>query len=143
MFLSFPICLRLDALPSKALLYFLSPAPEPGRAKEKSTKYTSLFQGHFIYKNISEVRPLPSFSPTLLGDTRMLYFWFSEQVLNSLAKVAFQDGRLQLNLAEAELGVRGRLDCWDNHGCGGLHAFIPTQDWEEPKGNFGCRSEEP
>lgn len=57
----------------------------------------------------------------------MLYFWFSEQVLDSLAKVAFQDGRLQLSLAEAELRVRGRLDCWDNHVCDGLYAFIPTQ----------------
>lgn len=127
MFLSFPICLRLDTLPSKAPLFSLSPVPEPGRAKEKSIKYTSFLQGHFIYKNISEVRPLPSFSPTLLGDTRMLYFWFSEQVLDSLAKVAFQDGRLQLNLAEAELRVRGRLDCWDNHVCDGLYAFISIQ----------------
>lgn len=57
----------------------------------------------------------------------MLYFWFSEQVLNSLAMVAFQDGHLQLKLAEAELRVRDRLDCWDNHVCDGLYAFIPTQ----------------
>ncbi|XP_049999941.1 cholesteryl ester transfer protein isoform X2 [Alexandromys fortis] len=75
-----------------------------------ATYLESHHKGHFIYKNISEVRPLPSFSPTLLGDTRMLYFWFSEQVLDSLAKVAFQDGRLQLNLAEAELGAV--LETW-------------------------------
>ncbi|XP_075833048.1 cholesteryl ester transfer protein [Microtus pennsylvanicus] len=75
-----------------------------------ATYLESHHKGHFIYKNISEVRPLPSFSPTLLGDTRMLYFWFSEQVLDSLAKVAFQDGRLQLNLAEAEL--RAVLETW-------------------------------
>ncbi|CAO2610452.1 Cholesteryl ester transfer protein [Lemmus lemmus] len=80
-----------------------------------ATYLESHHKGYFTYKNISEVRPLSSFSPTLLGDTRMLYFWFSEQVLDSLAKVAFQDGRLQLNLAEAELRVRGRLDFWDNH----------------------------
>nr|XP_048288404.1 cholesteryl ester transfer protein isoform X2 [Myodes glareolus] len=75
-----------------------------------ATYLESHHKGHFIYKNISEVRLLPSFSPTLLGDTRMLYFWFSEQVLDSLAKVAFQDGRLQLNLAEAEL--RAVLETW-------------------------------
>ncbi|XP_057610239.1 cholesteryl ester transfer protein isoform X1 [Chionomys nivalis] len=75
-----------------------------------ATYLESHHKGHFIYKNISEERPLPSFSPTLLGDTRMLYFWFSEQVLDSLAKVAFQDGRLQLNLAEAEL--RAVLETW-------------------------------
>ncbi|KAH0501659.1 Cholesteryl ester transfer protein [Microtus ochrogaster] len=75
-----------------------------------ATYLESHHKGHFIYKNISEVRPLPSFSPTLLGNTRMLYFWFSEQVLDSLAKVAFQDGRLQLNLSEAEL--RAVLETW-------------------------------
>lgn len=107
--LSFPICLQLDALLSKAPLFSLRPAAEPSRAKEKGIHYTSFFQGHFIYKNISEVLPLPAFSPALLGDARMLYFWFSEQVLDSLAKVAFQDGRLQLSLEEAEFGVRGRV----------------------------------
>ncbi|CAO2610449.1 Cholesteryl ester transfer protein, partial [Lemmus lemmus] len=75
-----------------------------------ATYLESHHKGYFTYKNISEVRPLSSFSPTLLGDTRMLYFWFSEQVLDSLAKVAFQDGRLQLNLAEAEL--RAVLETW-------------------------------
>ncbi|XP_063467952.1 cholesteryl ester transfer protein isoform X4 [Symphalangus syndactylus] len=55
-------------------------------------------KGHFIYKNVSEDLPLPTFSPALLRDSRMLYFWFSEQVFHSLAKVAFQDGRLMLSL---------------------------------------------
>ncbi|XP_051057861.1 cholesteryl ester transfer protein [Phodopus roborovskii] len=75
-----------------------------------ATYLESHHKGHFIYKNTSEVLPLPAFSPTLLGDTRMLYFWFSEQVLDSLAKVAFQDGRLQLSLAEAEF--RAVLETW-------------------------------
>ncbi|XP_005078666.1 cholesteryl ester transfer protein [Mesocricetus auratus] len=75
-----------------------------------ATHLESHHKGHFVYKNISEALPLPAFSPTLLGDTRMLYFWFSEQVLDSLAKVAFQDGRLQLSLAEAEF--RAVLETW-------------------------------
>ncbi|EGW00062.1 Cholesteryl ester transfer protein [Cricetulus griseus] len=102
---------KKDTLPSKAPLFSLRLALESGRAKKKKNiQYTCFFQGHFIYKNISEVLPLPAFSPTLLGDTRMLYFWFSEQVLDSLAKAAFQDGRLQLNLAETELKVV--LETW-------------------------------
>lgn len=121
-------------------------ALESGRAKKKKNiQYTCFFQGHFIYKNISEVLPLPAFSPTLLGDTRMLYFWFSEQVLDSLAKAAFQDGRLQLNLAETELKVRGRVGWWDNHVCDGLYAFVPTQAWGSLKGTLGVgqKSHEP
>uniref|UniRef100_A0A8C5ZCC3 Cholesteryl ester transfer protein n=1 Tax=Marmota marmota marmota TaxID=9994 RepID=A0A8C5ZCC3_MARMA len=59
-------------------------------------------KGHFIYKNVSEDLPLPTFSPSLLGDARMLYFWFSEQVLDSLARAAFQDGRLRLSLTGEE-----------------------------------------
>ncbi|XP_059118683.1 cholesteryl ester transfer protein [Peromyscus eremicus] len=78
-----------------------------------ATYLESHHKGHFIYKNISEVLPLPAFSPSLLGDARMLYFWFSEQVLDSLAKVAFQDGRLQLSLEEAEF--RALLETWHFH----------------------------
>uniref|UniRef100_G1QQB2 Cholesteryl ester transfer protein n=1 Tax=Nomascus leucogenys TaxID=61853 RepID=G1QQB2_NOMLE len=64
-------------------------------------------KGHFIYKNVSEDLPLPTFSPALLGDSRMLYFWFSEQVFHSLAKAAFQDGRLMLSLMGDEFKVVG------------------------------------
>ncbi|KFO26961.1 cholesteryl ester transfer protein isoform X2 [Fukomys damarensis] len=63
-----------------------------------ATYLESHHKGCFIYKNVSEDLILPAFSPSLLGDSRMLYFWFSEQVLDSLAKAAFQDGRLTLNL---------------------------------------------
>ncbi|XP_003472123.1 cholesteryl ester transfer protein isoform X1 [Cavia porcellus] len=63
-----------------------------------ATYLESHHKGHFIYKNISEDLVLPTFSPSLLGESRMLYFWFSEQVLDSLAKAAFQDGRLTLSL---------------------------------------------
>ncbi|XP_002761042.2 cholesteryl ester transfer protein [Callithrix jacchus] len=67
-------------------------------------------KGHFIYKNVSEDLPLPTFSPTLLGDSRMLYFWFSEQVFHSLAKVAFQSGRLTLSLMGEEF--KEVLETW-------------------------------
>lgn len=76
-----------------------------------ATYLESHHKGHFIYKNVSEALPLPTFSPSLLGDSRMLYFWFSEQVLDALAKAAFQDGRLLLSLTgdefKAVLETRG------------------------------------
>uniref|UniRef100_A0A8C5K8X8 Cholesteryl ester transfer protein n=1 Tax=Jaculus jaculus TaxID=51337 RepID=A0A8C5K8X8_JACJA len=75
-----------------------------------ATYLESHHKGHFIYKNVSEDLPLPTFSPKLLGDARMLYFWFSEQVLDSLAKTAFQDGRLQLSLAGTEF--KAVLERW-------------------------------
>lgn len=70
-----------------------------------SSQRPGFLQGYFIYKNVSEDLPLPTFSPALLGDSRMLYFWFSEQVFHSLAKVAFQDGRLTLSMLFGRLGV--------------------------------------
>lgn len=82
-----------------------------------TTYLESHHKGHFIYKNVSEELPLPTFSPTLLGDSHMLYFWFSEQVLDSFAKVAFQDGRLQLSLTEAEF--KAMLETW---------SFTPNQE---------------
>ncbi|XP_020020196.1 cholesteryl ester transfer protein [Castor canadensis] len=67
-----------------------------------ATYLESHHKGYFIYKNVSEDFLLPTFSPTLLGDSHMLYFWFSEQVLDSLAKIAFQDDRLVLSLTGPE-----------------------------------------
>uniref|UniRef100_A0A8D2DTE7 Cholesteryl ester transfer protein n=1 Tax=Sciurus vulgaris TaxID=55149 RepID=A0A8D2DTE7_SCIVU len=67
-----------------------------------ATHLESHHKGHLVYKNVSEDRPLPAFAPRLLGASRMLYFWFSEQVLDSLAKAAFQDGRLMLRLTGDE-----------------------------------------
>ncbi|XP_062968587.1 cholesteryl ester transfer protein [Cynocephalus volans] len=67
-----------------------------------ATYLESHHKGHSIHKNVSEDLSLPTFSPTLLGDSRMLYFWFSEQVLDSLAKAAFQDGRFTLSLTGDE-----------------------------------------
>lgn len=75
-----------------------------------ATYLESHHKGHFIYKNVSEDLALPTFSPSLLGDSRMLYFWFSEQVLDSLAKAAFQDGRLTLSLTGDEF--KAALETW-------------------------------
>ncbi|KAM9191733.1 cholesteryl ester transfer protein isoform 1-T1 [Dugong dugon] len=68
----------------------------------KATYLESHHKGHVVYKNVSEDLSLPTFSSCLLGDSRMLYFWFSEQVLDSLAKAAFQEGRLMLSLTGDE-----------------------------------------
>ncbi|XP_042545926.1 cholesteryl ester transfer protein isoform X1 [Dipodomys spectabilis] len=67
-----------------------------------ATYLESHHKGHLLYKNISEDLPLPTFSPALLGDGRMLYFWFSDHVLDNLAKAAFQDDQLVLSLTGAE-----------------------------------------
>ncbi|XP_069848447.1 cholesteryl ester transfer protein isoform X2 [Dipodomys merriami] len=67
-----------------------------------ATYLESHHKGHLLYKNTSEDLPLPTFSPTLLGDGRMLYFWFSDHVLDNLAKAAFQDDQLVLSLTGAE-----------------------------------------
>ncbi|KAM6223742.1 cholesteryl ester transfer protein [Rhynchocyon petersi] len=69
----------------------------------KAAYLESHHKGHVIYRNVSEDFPLPTFSPSLFGDSRMLYFWFSEKVLDSLAKTAFKDGRLVLSLTGDEL----------------------------------------
>nr|XP_017197726.1 cholesteryl ester transfer protein isoform X1 [Oryctolagus cuniculus] len=67
-----------------------------------ATYLESHHKGHFTHKNVSEAFPLRAFPPGLLGDSRMLYFWFSDQVLNSLARAAFQEGRLVLSLTGDE-----------------------------------------
>ncbi|XP_062033297.1 cholesteryl ester transfer protein [Lepus europaeus] len=63
-----------------------------------ATYLESHHKGHFIHKNVSEAFQLRAFPPGLLGDSHMLYFWFSDQVLNSLARAAFEEGRLVLSL---------------------------------------------
>ncbi|XP_045149829.1 cholesteryl ester transfer protein [Echinops telfairi] len=68
----------------------------------KSTYLESHHKGYVIYRNVSQVLPLPTFAPSLLGDSRMLYFWFSDQVLDSLAQAAFLDGRFTLSLTGDE-----------------------------------------
>ncbi|MEE6499754.1 hypothetical protein FKM82_003575 [Ascaphus truei] len=60
-------------------------------------------KGFLLYKNHTVFFNDSVFSPALLSDHKMLYFWFSDHVLNSLAMAAFLDGRLALTLTGEEL----------------------------------------
>uniref|UniRef100_A0A8C3Y5F1 Cholesteryl ester transfer protein n=1 Tax=Catharus ustulatus TaxID=91951 RepID=A0A8C3Y5F1_CATUS len=55
-------------------------------------------KGLVLYNNTSSVLSDSVFSPSLLTESRMLYFWISEHSLSSLAAAAFLDGRLELSL---------------------------------------------
>ncbi|POI27853.1 hypothetical protein CIB84_008399 [Bambusicola thoracicus] len=61
------------------------------------------FKGLVLYKNYSDVLNDSVFSPSLLSESRMLYFWISEHILNSLASAAFLDGRLVLTIRGEKL----------------------------------------
>lgn len=58
-----------------------------------------------LYKNYSDVFSDSVFSPLLLTESRMLYFWLSEHILNSLASAAFLDKRLGLTIGGEKLQV--------------------------------------
>ncbi|XP_067327099.1 cholesteryl ester transfer protein [Anolis sagrei] len=60
-------------------------------------------KGLLLYKNHSGTSQKSAFAPSLLSESRMLYFWFSDHVLNSLALAAFLDGRLEMTLTGEEL----------------------------------------
>lgn len=66
------------------------------------------FKGLVLYKNYSDVLSNSVFSPSLLSESRMLYFWISEHILNSLASAAFLDGRLVLAIRGEKLQVTCR-----------------------------------
>ncbi|XP_038609609.1 cholesteryl ester transfer protein [Tachyglossus aculeatus] len=73
------------------------------QAPDITTGYIeSHHRGLLIYKNHSGPTWDSTFSPGLIPDSRMLYFWFSDQVLNALALAAFLDQRLVLTLAGKE-----------------------------------------
>ncbi|NXB98811.1 CETP protein, partial [Orthonyx spaldingii] len=69
----------------------------------KASYVESHHKGLVLYKNNSSVLSDSVFSPLLLTESRMLYFWFSEHSLSSLASAAFLDGRLVLNLRGEKL----------------------------------------
>lgn len=58
-----------------------------------------------MYKNYSDVFSDSVFSPSLLTESRMIYFWVSEHILNSLASAAFLDKRLVLTIRGEKLQV--------------------------------------
>ncbi|XP_007474951.1 cholesteryl ester transfer protein isoform X2 [Monodelphis domestica] len=68
----------------------------------KDNYLESHHKGVLTYKNQSSILPDSTYNPSLLGDSRMLYFWFSDKVLSSLAKAAFLDKRLMLTLTGDE-----------------------------------------
>ncbi|NXB38600.1 CETP protein, partial [Eulacestoma nigropectus] len=69
----------------------------------KASYIESHHKGLILYRNNSSVLSDSVFSPSLLTESRMLYFWFSEHSLSSLASAAFLDGRLVLNLRGEQL----------------------------------------
>ncbi|NWS10127.1 CETP protein, partial [Pachyramphus minor] len=60
-------------------------------------------KGLVLYKNYSSTLSDSAFSPSLLTESRMLYFWLSEHTLSSLASAAFLDGRLVLTIRGEKL----------------------------------------
>ncbi|XP_074067365.1 cholesteryl ester transfer protein [Macrotis lagotis] len=68
----------------------------------KDNYLESHHKGFLTYKNQSSGFQDSTYNSNLLGDSRMLYFWFSDKVLSSLAKAAFQDKKLMLILTGEE-----------------------------------------
>ncbi|NWI70266.1 CETP protein, partial [Todus mexicanus] len=69
----------------------------------KANYLESYHKGLVLYKNYSDVLSDSVFSPTLLTENRMLYFWLSEHILHSLASAAFLDERLVLTIGGEKL----------------------------------------
>ncbi|NWR76852.1 CETP protein, partial [Centropus unirufus] len=69
----------------------------------KANYLESHHKGLVVYKNYSSVFTDSVFSPSLLTESRMLYFWLSEHTLNSLASAAFLDKRLVLTIRGEKL----------------------------------------
>ncbi|KAM3918747.1 cholesteryl ester transfer protein [Leptodactylus fuscus] len=69
----------------------------------KENYMESYHKGHLAYKNLTVFYNSSTFSPSLLTDHRMLYFWFSEQVLDSLVLGYYLDQYLHLTLTGTEL----------------------------------------
>ncbi|XP_069460887.1 cholesteryl ester transfer protein-like [Ambystoma mexicanum] len=55
-------------------------------------------KGLLLYPNHNVTFSNSMFTPSMLAESRMLYFWISEQVLNSLGVAAFLDKRLVFNV---------------------------------------------
>ncbi|XP_069460886.1 cholesteryl ester transfer protein-like [Ambystoma mexicanum] len=60
-------------------------------------------KGLLLYPNHSVAISESTFTPALLAESRMLYFWFSEKVLNSLGVAAFLDERLVFNITGKDI----------------------------------------
>ncbi|XP_061863760.1 cholesteryl ester transfer protein [Colius striatus] len=69
----------------------------------KANYLESHHKGLVLYKNFSDALGDSVFSPSLLSEARMLYFWVSEHLLSSLASAAFLDRRLVATIAGEKL----------------------------------------
>ncbi|NXP80337.1 CETP protein, partial [Ramphastos sulfuratus] len=87
----------------------------------------SYHKGFVWYQNQSAAFRDSVFSPALLPASRMLYFWFSQHVLSSLASAAFLDQRLQGTITGHKLQVTtsGLLPSLGSH-CGQSSVFQGT-----------------
>ncbi|XP_034033069.1 cholesteryl ester transfer protein isoform X2 [Thalassophryne amazonica] len=66
------------------------------------TYIESYHKGLTNYHNVTAVINDSVFHPSQLTEHRMLYFWFSDQVMNPMVAAAHHDGRFQLNISGAE-----------------------------------------
>uniref|UniRef100_A0A8B9DG51 Cholesteryl ester transfer protein n=1 Tax=Anser cygnoides TaxID=8845 RepID=A0A8B9DG51_ANSCY len=71
----------------------------------KANYLESHHKGLVMYKNYSDVFSDSVYSPSLLTESRMLYFWLSEHILNSLASAAFLDERLVMTISGKKLQI--------------------------------------
>ncbi|NXO78820.1 CETP protein, partial [Sitta europaea] len=97
---NFILDLAADFVRDKDIVVDISVASDP---VIKASYIESHHKGLVLYKNSSSVLSDSVFSPSLLTESRMLYFWLSEHSLSSLAAAAFLDGRLLLNLRGEKL----------------------------------------
>ncbi|XP_056382193.1 cholesteryl ester transfer protein [Hyla sarda] len=81
----------------------------------KENYLESHHKGHLAYKNLTVFYNASTYSPSLLSDNRMLYFWFSEQLLDSLVLGYFLDQRLAVNLTGSELQDMRNEDKVESH----------------------------
>ncbi|KAL2300206.1 hypothetical protein Nmel_012170, partial [Mimus melanotis] len=99
---NFILDLAANFVQDKDIIVDISLASDP---VVKANYIESHHKGIVLYKNTSSVLSDSVFSPSLLTESRMLYFWLSEHSLSSLAAAAFLDGRLVLNLRGEKLQV--------------------------------------
>ncbi|NXY83685.1 CETP protein, partial [Alcedo cyanopectus] len=69
----------------------------------KANYLESHHKGLVLYQNYTDVLSDSVYLPSLLPESRMLYFWLSQHILNSLASAAFLDKRLMLTLRGEKL----------------------------------------
>ncbi|NXH84615.1 CETP protein, partial [Edolisoma coerulescens] len=100
MLTNFILDLAANFVQDKDIVVDISLASDP---VIKASYIESHHKGLVLYRNNSSELSDSVFSPSLLTESRMLYFWFSEHSLSSLASAAFLDGQLVLNLRGEKL----------------------------------------